>query len=273
MKHIIDWSHVFERPRHSFLYNSSGRILVVSVPYLCTYYKMGVCRRASTKSKSEHGIYVKHFKNIPMADMELVLMHHASTLFSLACFFDSYFVDSPNLMPEKKNPGLTPMDWVKFLVSVVLGLVTLVSSLEMPKADIWVVIAILSGLIGYCAKVYFTFQQNMATYQNLIMQSMYDKQLDSGRGTLLHLCDDVIQQEGKATIQDLDFRCEELIREEFGAQCNFDVVDAVQKLEKLGIVARDTIGRIYCVGLKRANELIGTTTEELVLKAKQGTAA
>jgi hypothetical protein len=39
------------------------------------------------------------------------------------------------------------------------------------------------------------FQQNMASYQNLITQSMYDKQLDSGKGTLLHLCDDVIQQE------------------------------------------------------------------------------
>lgn len=39
------------------------------------------------------------------------------------------------------------------------------------------------------------FQQNMATYQNLITKSMYDKQLDSGKGTLLHLCDDVIQQE------------------------------------------------------------------------------
>ena len=35
----------------------------------------------------------------------------------------------------------------------------------------------------------------MAAYQNLITQSMYDKQLDSGKGTLLHLCDDVIQQE------------------------------------------------------------------------------
>lgn len=32
-------------------------------------------------------------------------------------------------------------------------------------------------------------------YQNLITQSLYDKQLDSGRGTLLHICDDVIQQE------------------------------------------------------------------------------
>ncbi|KAF9619059.1 hypothetical protein IFM89_004417 [Coptis chinensis] len=76
------------------------------------------------------------------------------------------------------------------------------------------------------------FQQNMATYQNLITQSMCDKQLDSGRGTLLHLCDDVIQQE------DLDQHCEDLIMDEFGEKCDFDVDDAVQKLEKLGIVAR-----------------------------------
>ncbi|XP_042497759.1 uncharacterized protein LOC122076511 [Macadamia integrifolia] len=218
-----------------------------------------VYRRASPETKPDRGIYVKHFKNIPMADMEIVL-------------------------PEKKNPSLTPMDWVKFLVSAVLGLVALFGSLEMPKADFWVIIAILSGLAGYCAKIYFTFQQNMVTYQNLITQSMYDKQLDSGKGTLLHLCDDVIQQEvkeviisffilmeqGKATKEDLDHRCEELIEEEFGERCNFEVDDAVQKLEKLGIVSRDTIGRYYCVSLKRANEIIGTTTEELVLKARQG---
>ncbi|PON50487.1 hypothetical protein TorRG33x02_314130 [Trema orientale] len=218
-----------------------------------------VYRRSSTKGNTERGIYVKHFKNIPMADMEIVL-------------------------PEKKNPGLTPMDWVKFLVSAVVGLVALVSSLEMPNADLWVIFAVLSGVIGYCAKTYFTFQQNMAVYQNLITQSMYDKQLDSGKGTLLHLCDDVIQQEvkeviisffilmeqGKATRQDLDRWCEELIKDEFNESCNFDVDDAVQKLEKLGIVARDSVGRYYCVGLKRANEIIGTTTEELVLRVKQG---
>ncbi|KAL6654163.1 hypothetical protein ACP70R_007628 [Stipagrostis hirtigluma subsp. patula] len=217
-----------------------------------------VYRRASTESKPDRGIFVKHFKHIPMADMELVL-------------------------PEKKNPSLTPMDWVQFLISAVLGLVTLIGSLEMPKADIWVVIAILSGLFGYCAKIYFTFQANMAAYQNLITKSMYDKQLDSGKGTLLHLCDDVIQQEvkevivsyyilmeqGKATVQDLDLRCEQLIKEEFGVECNFDVVDAVKKLEKLGIVSRDSIGRIVCVPLKRANEIIGTTTEELVMRAQQ----
>ncbi|XP_062151761.1 uncharacterized protein LOC133860116 [Alnus glutinosa] len=218
-----------------------------------------VYRRASTKLKTERGIYVKHFKNIPMADMEIVL-------------------------PEKKNPGLTPMDWVKFLGSAIVGLVAVSGSVEMPKGDLWVIFAILSTVIGYFAKTYFTFQQNLASYQNLITQSMYDKQLDSGKGTLLHLCDDVIQQEvkeviisffilmeqGKATRQDLDARCEELIKEEFGESCNFDVDDAVQKLEKLGIIARDSVGRYYCIGLKRANEMIGTTTEELVLKARQG---
>ncbi|GFY85149.1 aminopeptidase [Actinidia rufa] len=221
-----------------------------------------VYRRACAKTKTERGIFVKHFKNIPMADMEIVL-------------------------PEKKNPSLTPMDWVTFLGSAIVGLVAVVGSIELPKADLWVMFAILSTVLGYCAKTYFTFQQNMATYQNLITQSMYDKQLDSGKGTLLHLCDDVIQQEvkeviisffilmeqGKATQQDLDLRCEELIKEEFDERCNFEVDDAVQKLEKMGIVSRDTIGRYYCVGLKRANEIIGTTTEELVLKAKQNAGA
>ncbi|PWZ15981.1 hypothetical protein Zm00014a_029335 [Zea mays] len=42
---------------------------------------------------------------------------------------------------------------VHFLISVVIGLVTLMGSLEMPKDDIWLLTAILSGLIEYCAKI------------------------------------------------------------------------------------------------------------------------
>ncbi|KAJ6880225.1 hypothetical protein NC652_033539 [Populus alba x Populus x berolinensis] len=236
-----------------------------------------VYRRASAKKERARNIYVKHFKSIPMADMEIVL-------------------------PEKKNPGLTPVDWVKFIVSAVIGLITVIGSLSNPKADIRVILAILTSVVGYCVKTYFTlsvfffiilvflvvienrFQNNLVSYQSLITQSVYDKQLDSGRGTLLHLCDDVIQQEvkevivsffilmvqGKATRQELDQRCEELITEEFNEKCNFDVDDALQKLQKLGIVAKDPAGKYACTDLKHANEIIGTTTEELVLKANQG---
>lgn len=37
------------------------------------------------------------------------------------------------------------------------------------------------------------------------------------------------------------------------------------------LVKQDSIGQIGCVGLKRANEIIGPTTEELVIKVKQTT--
>ncbi|GMN57382.1 hypothetical protein TIFTF001_026486 [Ficus carica] len=130
-----------------------------------------VYRRASTKGKTDRGIFVKHFKNIPMADMEIVLVSHFHCFFlsllpmppSLVLkFVLEYMTDDmvlrifPSYQPEKKNPGLTPMDWVKFLISAVVGLVAVVSSLEMPKADLWVMIAVLSTVIGYCAKTYFT---------------------------------------------------------------------------------------------------------------------
>ncbi|CAI0555808.1 unnamed protein product [Linum tenue] len=217
---------------------------------------------SSDKKETERNMYVKHFKGIPMADMEIVL-------------------------PEKKNPGLTPMDWVKFLVSALIGLATVVGSLSVKKVDIRVIFAILTSVGGYCVKTYFTFQSNLVSYQSLITQSVYDKQLDSGRGTLLHLCDEVIQQEvkeviisffilieqGEATRQELDGRCEDLLKAEFGENCNFDVDDALQKLEKLKIISKDDNGKYRCVGLREANDIIGTTTEEVVLKATGGVAA
>ena len=51
------------------------------------------------------------------------------------------------------------------------------------------------------------FQKNLNEYQNLITRSMYDKQLDSGRGTLLHLCDDVIQQEVSIDLEEHFLLC------------------------------------------------------------------
>lgn len=40
-------------------------------------------RLASTKANTERGIYVKHFKNIPMADMEIVLVSILATALTL----------------------------------------------------------------------------------------------------------------------------------------------------------------------------------------------
>ncbi|KAK3183914.1 hypothetical protein Dsin_031200 [Dipteronia sinensis] len=59
-------------------------------------------------------------------------------------------------------------------------------------------------------------------------------------------------------------RGDQLSLDQFKDSCNFDVDDAVQKLEKLGIVSRDDDGRYFCDGFKHANDIIGVTTDELV---------
>ncbi|KAF2322970.1 hypothetical protein GH714_032552 [Hevea brasiliensis] len=45
--------------------------------------------------------------------------------------------------PEKKNPGLTSVDWVRFLGSAIVGLVAVISSLKVPSADLWVIFAVI----------------------------------------------------------------------------------------------------------------------------------
>ncbi|KAI8533345.1 hypothetical protein RHMOL_Rhmol10G0001600 [Rhododendron molle] len=170
-------------------------------------------------------------------------------------------------------------------------LVAVVDSLDIPKADLWVMFAILSTVIGYCAKTHFTqppfsfVSHEYMLYFCIYIFAMFSplpcfvllkpvdlivtNQLFQWPVKEVVVAFFVLMEQGKATQQDLDLHCEELIKDEFGKSCNFEVDDAVQKLEKLGIVSRDTIGRYNGVGLKRANEIIGVTTEELVLEAKQ----
>lgn len=48
--------------------------------------------------------------------------------------------------------------------------VAVVGSVEMPKADLWVMFAILSTVLGYCAKIYFTLSVSSL---GILFVSMY----------------------------------------------------------------------------------------------------
>eukprot|EP00897_Mesotaenium_endlicherianum_P002497 jgi/Mesen1/2275/ME000154S01445 len=216
-----------------------------------------VYRRATTSESpsdlGERSIHIRHFHDIPMADLEIVL-------------------------PEKKTPSLTPLDWLRFTITAVTGFALFMGALEGKQGSMAVAFAILATCLSYFSRVYFAWQASMVRYQNLIQRSMYDKQLDSGKGTLLHLCDDVIQQEvkeailayfvlmtqGRADKQELDHKCEVFMQTEFKETIDFDVQDAVNKLVRLNIVNKDANGYFTHQPLKQANDIIGVTTDELV---------
>eukprot|EP00270_Netrium_digitus_P002712 TRINITY_DN1308_c0_g1_i1.p1 TRINITY_DN1308_c0_g1~~TRINITY_DN1308_c0_g1_i1.p1 ORF type:complete len:505 (-),score=135.29 TRINITY_DN1308_c0_g1_i1:241-1713(-) len=177
-------------------------------------------------SHGDRSIIIKHFHHIPMADLEIVL-------------------------PEKKNPSLAPMDWVKFVSTAVVGLVALVSTVEFKKGFSAVLSSgIAVAFFSYLSRLYFGWQASMMAYQNLVTKVAYDKQKDSGKGTLLHLCDDVVQQEvkeailvyyallsaGSSSLKELHQRCVNILRDNFGEEVEFDAGDGLEKLKWLKLV-------------------------------------
>ena len=123
------------------------------------------------EAEGERSIVIKHFRDIPMADMEIVL-------------------------PEMKVPGLTKRDALSFGITLSGGVVAIGTAAK-AGLSYSVMGAILAAVGSYCMKLYLAWNASMATYRAMIQQIMYDKQLDSGNGTLLHICDDVLQQEIK----------------------------------------------------------------------------
>ncbi|EFJ10765.1 hypothetical protein SELMODRAFT_127781 [Selaginella moellendorffii] len=169
------------------------------------------------------GIHIKQFKDVPMADLELVL-------------------------PEKKSPRLSWSEWIKLIFSGVTGVVLLSNnfffSSKRHSSFVPLAFTILAAFVGYCFKVYFTFHINVLEYHRLISKSIYDKQSDSHLGTLLHLCTNVTNQEtmetivgyfvllvlGTATKQEFALHCNYLMEREFQERCEFEYDDALDKL-------------------------------------------
>ncbi|KAK1401805.1 hypothetical protein POM88_001410 [Heracleum sosnowskyi] len=189
--------------------------------------------------------------------------------------------DMEIVLPEKKNPSLTPMDWVSFLGSAIVMEGFGVSRVLHSKNQNFKAGDVVTGLTGWeeYSVIHNTAQlrkiQQDHDDENVPIPLSYHvgllgmpgftayagfyevcapKKGDSvsGKYDCIPEPDNKIYQEvkeviisyfilmeqGKATLEDLDMRCEGLKKEEFGVSCNFDVDDAVIKLEKLGIVSR-----------------------------------
>eukprot|EP00271_Cylindrocystis_brebissonii_P008091 TRINITY_DN22120_c0_g1_i2.p1 TRINITY_DN22120_c0_g1~~TRINITY_DN22120_c0_g1_i2.p1 ORF type:complete len:507 (+),score=49.09 TRINITY_DN22120_c0_g1_i2:154-1674(+) len=123
----------------------------------------------SASDLGDRSIHMKQFRHVPMADMEII-------------------------MPAKKTPSLTATDWVYFSSTIFAGLFAIYGafSLDFGATVFW---GIIVAMATYCMKAYWSWTASMAAYRALLVDAMYSKQLDTGRGTLLALFDDVESQE------------------------------------------------------------------------------
>jgi hypothetical protein len=113
----------------------------------------------------------------------------------------------------------------------------------------------LAGLIGYAFKSYTSYLNLKNKYEKNLSQSLFYQTLDGNAGTLFRLLDEAEEQECREAIlgyyflwreagpegwtsEHLDDHIEEFLEAKTGLKVDFEIDDAIDKLEKLRIVEK-----------------------------------
>jgi hypothetical protein len=169
-------------------------------------------------------IYLKMFKNIPLADSDIVF-------------------------PEKRV-RMRSFDRVMLSITGMLGIFILIRTLMSPTKGA-ASIALITIVFSYLIKLILGYRRTRANYMARMTQELYHKSLDNDLGVLQYLVDSLEEQEVKEAVlayyflwkegrpmseKELDGKIEEFIAEHFdGLEVDFEVDDALDKvLDKEG---------------------------------------
>jgi hypothetical protein len=204
--------------------------------------------------------------------------------------FMKVFKDIPKLDLEMLLPGtqvqMTLLDRAKILLPTLSGLgiavwKVLQGALLAATAGVYGLMAVLgliSGTLGYGVKSFYGYLRTKEKYQLNLTESLYYQNLDNNAGVLFHLMDDAEEQEhrevllgyfflwrdapaGGWTSAELDHAIEVYLAAKVGRPVDFEVGDALDKLERMQLVQRFADNRLRAVPLSRALTLLESLGE------------
>jgi hypothetical protein len=187
-------------------------------------------------------VYIKVFKNIPKADLDMLL---PGTRFAMSM-----------------------LDRGKIILPTVTGIAIAVlkilkGALLLAFAGVYGILAVLGlvgGTIGYGVKSFLGYLRTKEKYQLNLTRSLYYQNLDNNAGVICRILDEAEEQElveailayallhWKAretgwTAEQLDQQAEHYLREITHRTVDFEVHDALDKLTRLGCVEASSEGR------------------------------
>lgn len=181
------------------------------------------------------GVHVKLFKNIPKYDIEMLLPGVEVRM--------SWFDRGRILLPTISGLALTGYKLIKGAVVVffagVYGLLAL--------------LGLIGGTIGYGVKSLLGYLRTKDKYQLQLTRNLYYRNLDNNAGAIFRLVAEAEEQELREVVlayfllwrdgghdgwtsRELDDASEAFLRELLGSQVDFEVGDAIRKLEALQLV-------------------------------------
>lgn len=191
---------------------------------------------------SEHDtIYIKLFKNIPHGDVEKLLPGGKLSM----TWFDHARVFAPTAT------GLAIMLYKISKGALLLAFAGVYGLLAF--------IGLVGGTIGYGLRSFFGYLQAKDKYRLNLTENLYFQNLDNNAGVIFRLLYDAEEQEfceaalayfvlwrnkeeASLTMQQLDERAEATLAEYDCGHVDFEVSDAIDKLLRWGLVARNDEG-------------------------------
>jgi hypothetical protein len=226
------------------------RETTVDVP---TYQRLAVVFRLAqasggrkpTDAKAPHPpeehrpIAMKLFKNIPKADLEMLLPGTRVTM--------TLFDQGRILIPTLSGFGLALFKLVTKAAATALA----------GFSGMFGFLILLAGTIGYGVKAFFGYLNTKDKYQLNLTRSLYFQNLDNNSGVFFRLLDEAEEQEfreavlawwllwrqagsghdGGWTAPQIDRAAERLLRERCNLKVDFEIDDALDKLRRLNLIA------------------------------------
>jgi hypothetical protein len=195
-------------------------------------------------------VLIKYFRNIASADLN-ALFPHVRVVMST---FDKLFLSVPALagaIPILFNLASTVT--VLFLViGFYLGVVAAVEHDQMKSA--FAAMSGLAALVGFIMRQWLRYQRQSLKYQKELTDNIYFRNVNNNAGIFDYMIGAAEEQECKEaflayyflrtaktppTQAELDRSIEAWLEERFAVEVDFEVDDALAKLERLKLLSRD----------------------------------
>ncbi len=237
------------------------RIEEVRVPTfrrVAVIFKQRPHRRLGTEADTD-SVFLKLFKDIPQMDIEMLLPGGR--------------VKMPWLERLKLGGSLSStVGYVGWKLSSLsfTGLTAALSGFTM--AALLTLYTPIALVLGYGYKTWYSFQVSKQTYSLQLTQSLYYQNLDNNVGVMYKLLDEAEEQEARETLlsyfylwryagdrgwtaKELDDYVELDLERRLNIEIDFEIEDALAKLERAGIVTK-TGDRYRAVPLEAAQDTL-----------------
>ena len=231
------------------------------------YRRLAIVFRLKSASATDdldwHDIHVKLFKNIPKSDIEMLLP---------GVFVEMSWLDRGRIiLPTMSGIAITLYKLAKGAVAIAfVGIYSMIAFLS-----------VVGGVIGYGFKSLMGYLNTKDKYQLRLTRSLYYQNLDNNAGAIFRLLAEAEEQELREVLlgyfllwrdgghdgwtpRQLDAAAEEFLAETLAESIDFEIGDALQKLERLQLVEAVLGGRWRAVSLDNAWKQLRRSWNEFV---------